>query len=408
MPRPLLLIRLDTLHYACRYGYEKIVEYLTVELPEVVMGVDQPSLLCLTCKCGHSNIVLYLMDKWRITPEKRSEPVIEATLTKLLLAACQYDDHQVVHYLLKRVARSQNIKRSSVQAKELFISCCKNGLLDVLKQLRLEEWCDLYAVDKFGKLGIHYACHKGHYAIVKHLVENCSCDINSCDRDGLTPLHLACKYGNNVDVVEYILSWPECSVFVKASNIDGNTALHFACITDEFNPQILNILVENGASVSNETLSSIQQLQNANNDSSTKPAIVSCLLKTAKWDVNIRNYAGITPVQLATYPFILKEIISCHTETDFYRLMECGSEYSALNEIIFHIETHQLDLNQTASNGDAALHIAYAANKVQIANYLLNHFNFTPNVNNKAGDTLILKLHINNPRIANNTQLILI
>lgn len=66
---------LDTLHYACRYGYEKIVEYLTVELPEVVMGVDQPSLLCLTCKCGHSNIVLYLMDKWRITPEKRSEPV---------------------------------------------------------------------------------------------------------------------------------------------------------------------------------------------------------------------------------------------------------------------------------------------------------------------------------------------
>ena len=77
--------------------------------------------------------------------------------------------------------------------------------------------------------------------------------------------------------------------------------------------------------------------------------------------------------------------------------MECGSEYAALNEIIFHVETHQLDLKQTASNGDTALHMACAANKVQIANYLLKQHNFNPNIKNKAGDTpltSVLKLHI--------------
>ena len=129
------------------------------------------------------------------------------------------------------------------------------------------------------------------------------------------------------------------------------------------------------------------------NDFNVKPAIVSYLLGVAKCDPNIRNYAGVSPIQLATYPFIVKDTIAHHAETDFYRWMEYHCEYDALVEIDHSFENHQLDLNQTASNGDTLLHIACVANKVHIVNYLFTKHNFNPNVKNNAGETpLILAL----------------
>ena len=171
------------LHYACRYGCMSIVEYLA-SLSAVIQSVDQSSVLHLTCKHGNSDILMYLMDKKGFTPDPNSKKV-----TRLLLTACQHDHTQIVLYLFKVVSNYQTMELEECEA--LFMFCCKNGLLDLLKQITHKVCEFAHAFDQSGKSGIHYASQKGHTAVIQHLVEQCGCNINTPDKDGLTPLHLA-------------------------------------------------------------------------------------------------------------------------------------------------------------------------------------------------------------------------
>ena len=375
------------LHFACRYGYMSIVEYLAGQM-NVLQSVDQSSLLHLTCEYGQSNILIYLMNKKGFTHNPNSEKVPDHGL---LLTACHHNHIVIVQHLLKDVTNYQDIEFEECQA--LFMFCCKNGLLDVLKQLTLKVCEVSQTIDSSGKSGIHYACHNGHTAIVQHLVEECDSNINVPDKDGFTPLHIACKYGQNVDSVKYILSRPECDV--SALTHDGSTVLHCASMTEEFDSHLINILVTNGATLSKGTQCHIQTMRCSNleaklKEPTVKSAIVSCLLSqvdVAKCNPNIRNYPGFSPVHVSTYPFIVREILACHAQTGIYKWIKNDREYYALFEIKRCVGTGELDLNETASNGDSVLHMACAANKPQIARYLLNECNFDPNVKNNTEDT---------------------
>ena len=377
------------LHYACRYGYMSIVEYLT-SLTNAVKSVDQLSVLHLTCKRGNSDILIYLMDKKGFTAGPSNEKV-----HGLLLTACQHEHTQIVHHLLEDVSSFQNITLE--ECKAVFMFCCKHSLLDFLKQVT-HEVCEVaHAIDESGKSGIHYASQKGHTAVIQHLVEQCGCNINTSDKDGLTPLHLACKYGQNVDSVKYILSRPECNFSVLTH--DGSSMLHCASMTEEFDSQLMSVLTKHGASVSKEALSSIQTYFKSPELTSNKPtksAIVACLFEIAKCDPNAKNYAGFSPVQICTYPFIIKGILASHKETKVYEWIQCEDELQAVHESKCCVDKCELDLDETASNGDSVLHMACVANKAQIAEYLLQECSFNPNIKNSAGDTplsLALRLH---------------
>ena len=380
------------LHYACRYGYMSIVEYLT-SLTNVVKSIDQSSVLHLTCKHGNSDILIYLMDKKGFTagPIASNEDV-----QGLLLTACQHEHTQIVHHLLKVVSSYQNIELE--ECKAVFMFCCKNGLSELLKRVT-HEVCEVaHAIDESGKSGIHYASQKGHTAVIQHLVEQCGCNINTPDKDGFTPLHLACKYGQNVDSVKYILSRPECNFSVLTH--DGSTMLHCASMTEEFDSQLMNVLTKHGASVSKEALSSIQTYFKSSESISNKPtvksAIIACLFEITKCAPNAKNYAGFSPVQISTYPFIIRRILACHKETKIYEWIQCEDELQAIHESKCYVVKCELDLDETASNGDSVLHMACVANKAQIAEYLLQECSFNPNIKNSAGDTplsLALRLH---------------
>ena len=370
------------LHYACRYGYMSIVEYLA-SLPAVIQSVDQSSVLHLTCKHGNSDILTYLMDKKGFTPDPNSENV-----PGLLLTACQYEHTQIVLYLLKDVRSYQNIELE--EHKALFIFCCS-----LLKQVILEVCEVAHAIDEYRKSGIHYACQKGRTAIVQHLVEKCGCNLKALDLDGLTPLHIACKYGQNVDLVKYLLSRSECDTLALTE--DGSSVLHFACTTEEFDPQMMSVLIKHGASVSKETVQiylSGSQLEVK--EPTVKSAIVSCMIDVVKCDPNVKNYARLSPVQISTYPFIIRGILACHEQTKIYEWIKREDGVQAVHEIKCCVDKCELDLNETASNGDSVLHTACVANKVQIAKYLLNECNFDPNTKNNAGETplvLVLRVH---------------
>ena len=357
------------LHYACRYGHMNIVEYL-VSLPSL-RNVDQWSILHLTCKYGHISILEYLMDKQGFTPSPKISS--KEKMAELLVTACQQDHAQIVHYLLKKIISFRNMQTKA--RKALFFFCCKHGLLDILKQLTSENYELTYITDSAGLLGVHYACQNGHTAIVKSLIKECGDNKNiiACDKKGLTPLHHACLNGvngSNADVVWYILSRPECDLLAQTD--DGNSVLHFACTSNEFNPQVVDLLIKHGAVVSKETLFSVQTYMHSSplkfHDSISQSAVVSYLLKIGKCDANIRNHAGISPIQLAIYPFIVRETLACHGQMDFIKWIV--SKDNKVTEIKCCVSTRKLDLNQTASNGDTAFHLTCFINDVFVARYI--------------------------------------
>ena len=378
--------KLTPFHCACKYGHLDIVKFLAI-LPDVLKGVDQPSVLHVTCEYGWCNILIYIMDQLGFT--LGSKGLSKKEMPRLLVTACHGDHTQIVHYLIKGISKYQSLQLE--ECKALFLFCCKHGLLGTLRQLLIDVCMrDLpHITDKSGKSGIHYACQKGHTEIVKHLVEQCVCHISVRDKNGLTPLHEACQHKPNAEIVKYILSRPECDVLALTD--DGNTALHLACTVNDINPEIMNNLIKHGAVASKEALSSAKKFLYTSalkvNDPTNNSAIVACLLKAGKCDPNAKNYARISPIQLAMYPLILTAITACHTETSISKWIECDDEYYALCEIKHRVSTHELNLNQTASNGDTALHIACVINKVLIAKYLIYECNFDPNVENNAGDT---------------------
>ena len=361
-------------YYAFRYGHLNIVEYF-INIPGVTSCIDQQAVLQLTCEYGHIDILLYLMTEHGFIPQDTPQ---------LLRIACEHSYKEISQYLCSLLDNFQNMHVE--EHKALFIFCCRNGLLDILKRLSFESRhaSILQFIDKFGKSGLHYACQEGHADVVKYLVEECGCDINVCDRDGLTPLHLACKHGHNVDIVKYLLSRSECNSLVRTN--DGNTALHFACTTTQFNPKIIEILLKNGAIVGKGTLSLVNNISISSNV--VKPAILSSLLEVANCDVNTRNYAGVSPIHLATYPFIVRETIAHHAEMEFHKLMEYSDEQRAIEKIQEYVRKNKGNLNRlAASNGDTILHIACVANKVDIVAHLLLCHNSNPNIKNDAGET---------------------
>ena len=321
--------KLTPFHCACKYGHLDIVKFLAI-LPDVLKGVDQPSVLHVTCEYGWCNILIYIMDQLGFT--LGSKGLSKKEMPRLLVTACHGDHTQIVHYLIKGISKYQSLQLE--ECKALFLFCCKHGLLGTLRQLLIDVCMrDLpHITDKSGKSGIHYACQKGHTEIVKHLVEQCVCHISVRDKNGLTPLHEACQHKPNAEIVKYILSRPECDVLALTD--DGNTALHLACTVNDINPEIMNNLIKHGAVASKEALSSAKKFLYTSalkvNDPTNNSAIVACLLKAGKCDPNAKNYARISPIQLAMYPLILTAITACHTETSISKWIECDDEYYAL------------------------------------------------------------------------------
>jgi ankyrin repeat protein len=363
-------------YYACRYGHLNVIKYL-VQIPGATSHIDQQAVLQLTCKYGYLDTLLYLVNEQGFIPEK---------ILHLLRIACEHGFDEIVCYVYRSLDNFENMDLKEYKA--LLIFCCSNGRLDILKQLNLESRYSVaqMIIDK-NMSGLHYACQEGHADVVKYLVEECGCDVNVCTRDGLTPLHLACKHGHSIEVVKFLLNRPECNSLVRAN--DGNTAIHFACTTNQFNQGVVEILVKAGAAVSKGTLALISNITSSRSSNScVKPGILSSLLEVTACDPNTRNYSGLSPIHLATYPFIAKETIALHAETEFYRWIEYTDEQRAIIEIQEYVNRNHLKLNQlTVSNGDTILHIACVANKVNIVKHLLQFHNFDLNIKNNSGET---------------------
>ena len=73
------------------------------------------------------------------------------------------------------------------------------------------------------------ACTHGHLNFVQYLM-NSGCDANYCrDTDGCAALHLASENGY-ASIVRFLLGNSRYGIGISASNGNGDTPLHLACI----------------------------------------------------------------------------------------------------------------------------------------------------------------------------------
>lgn len=106
---------------------------------------------------------------------------------------------------------------SNSYSNESYFDLCKEGKLDLLKDLLLKNQTqhdvDLDQTDESGMTMLMWACDRGHLNMVKYLTES-GADLNKQDTDGQTCLHFAvsCDY---VDIVKYL---------IENKNIDVNRA----------------------------------------------------------------------------------------------------------------------------------------------------------------------------------------
>lgn len=96
------------------------------------------------------------------------------------------------------------------------IQACKKGDIETVKKCLELLGDNIYYVDDYGRIALHYACEKGNIEIVKLLLAKGSC-INVYDDKFFTPLYLA-SFNGYYDISKLLLENGASS-----NNIDFNT-----------------------------------------------------------------------------------------------------------------------------------------------------------------------------------------
>ncbi|EGG21558.1 hypothetical protein DFA_01444 [Cavenderia fasciculata] len=151
---------------------------------------------------------------------------------------------------------------------------------------------------ELGQSYLHYAAESGHDSIVRYLI-----NVFERDSEGMTPLHWAATEGKYLACNTIIQSAAKAELTLSASNTvsslvnavtrDGETSVFLAAIKGSV--QTLNILVQHGASVSN---------QNKQGDTPLHVSILNgnwdCINKLVQSGANpnIENINGKSPIQL--------------------------------------------------------------------------------------------------------------
>jgi len=150
------------LHYACKFGNIKIIQYLVengAELDTIDKYGRTP--LCFAAENGHINIVKYLLK---------------------LGAQIRFDGFLYMDTPIPWAAR--------------------NGHLEIVKLLVEQEKLDVKTPDRYHKYIIHYAAQSGNTDLVK-FIGNQNINVEVYDENSRTPLFFAASTGN-LEVVKYL------------------------------------------------------------------------------------------------------------------------------------------------------------------------------------------------------------
>ena len=216
-----------------RGDLQKIIEYFKKNnqyLTEIQNLVDtnKKSLLHIASKCGHSDIIQFLISK------NFSVYVRDKFLRTPLHLACQFGRLNCFNELLK--GKSEILSKDSIGRNCLHYASCSNN--PEIVKIILNKAPDLINdVDIYGRTPLHYAIWNGTNAqidIIKLLIKG-KANVNCVDEEKMTPLHFAADAGKG-KVIKLLLE-NGANPFLKDSRTNRN-CLEIAC-----NEKIREIIV---------------------------------------------------------------------------------------------------------------------------------------------------------------------
>ncbi|CAH1786443.1 unnamed protein product [Owenia fusiformis] len=221
----------SALHWACRLGYEKIVQYLLENFANIdLKNRHKLTPLFLAVEGIHRNIC-HLLIEWGCDMHcmnMKQETVLDSTKNDEVkrFLADTYDYYSGV---------VPNIMKGNQNAMEKTIRNHSNGIYE-LRNLRSRMIN--------GSTLLHTAAYFGQVPAVKDLLQ-LRLDVNLSDYKGATPLHRA----RNVDIMRILL---DAGALTNADDTEGNTALHVKCYGETGEPsevQAVELLIACGASL---------------------------------------------------------------------------------------------------------------------------------------------------------------
>ena len=396
------------LHVACRYGYVKIVRYLTEEehcsqaTPNATTGE-----LPLHIACYHRDLELVKLvsncdvntrTKCRI--HKPDLWLTEECDTPLHIA-CGHSDLKIVKYLCIVKRCDKNIRNAAGELP-LHIACDRSQsygqTLDIVK---LVSDCNVNTQTRQDKdTPLHVACRQRNLEIARYLCEEKHCSANIQNAAGELPLHIACgrsRYGQTLDIVKVV---SDCNVN-KRTQEDKDTPLHVACRQSDL--ETVRYLCQEKHCDTN--------IQNAAGDT---PLHVACsyrqrnveiaryLCEETHCSANVLNAAGELPLHIACGRSrygqtldIVKVVSDCNvntrTQKDKDTPLHVACRQSDLETVRYLRQEKHCDTNIQNAAGDTPLHVACRQRNLEIARYLCEEKHCSANVLNAAGE---LPLHI--------------
>ena len=176
-----------------------------------------------------------------IIPNKKGETAQDIPLNEdgdfLLHIACQWGDVDIVRYLINNERCNPNVQSSTSENAPLHIAA-KYGQDGIIVELLSCKECDPNVQNKDGDTPLHIAVKENTTPEISQLLNSKQCNPNVLNNDHLTPLLIAIKHNNN-SAATALLHHKDCDATL--SDPHGNTPLHFACISGDTEPKMVEV-----------------------------------------------------------------------------------------------------------------------------------------------------------------------
>ena len=208
--------------------------------------------------------------------------------------ACRHGNLDFVKLLIEKFEGDPEVTLFGHHEETPLHIAAVEGHLDIVKYLTTEAKCNPnFYTRHYRRPPITYACgfadFPPHYSddkqareVVKYLYNSCNCNPNWRDAFGMTPLHNACANRRFI-LVQYLVSECQCNVALRDRH--GNTLIHLVC--QEFPLPIRE--------------NSVQEALE----------IIRFLVIQYHCDPNATNMYGDTPLNIASDPQIIAELVGC-------------------------------------------------------------------------------------------------